>query len=190
MKRVHTWKASCWNLIASLEKSHLKRLSASKISPAPQPQKAPPSQAKLSSPTTQGISLLSSELPQQAITNPTIPPSASMASQPPAWLAMLPAMPMQPVSREKRGPPYFKKETQRREKNSLPGPPTKGVYSMTAFLWPCVENSLQWSPMLLLLVGDAAQTVVCGCLFCACLLQPWLVDSNFSNGVLWCFLNW
>ena len=38
------------------------------------------------------------------------------------------------------------------------------------------------SSMRLLVVRDAAQTMVHGCL-----LQLWLVNSNFSNGVLWCF---
>ena len=41
---------------------------------------------------------------------------------------MAPAMPMQPVSREKRGPPYFKKEMQRREKKILSrGPHKRGL---------------------------------------------------------------
>ena len=44
-----------------------------------------------------------------------------------------PAMPMQPLSREKRGPLYFKKEMQRKAQNSLLGAPHKrGLhYSIT-----------------------------------------------------------
>ena len=54
---------------------------------------------------------------------------------------------------------------------------------MAAFMWLCGENSLQWSPMLLLLVGDATQTVVCGCLFCACLFATMIGGLQLLQ---WC----
>ena len=58
---------------------------------------------------------------------------------------------------------------------------------LVACLKECWRLPYKWcrfkeSPMRLLVVRDAAQTMVHGCL-----LQSWLVDSNFSNGVLWYF---